>query len=78
MSDFLHRVARARLLLMVVAALLVLGLIAGMSLGLIDWSEDRRFARGIALTLLVFIPAIAMALGRVKVRRDGAGRGRRR
>lgn len=78
MNNFLRRVARVRLLLMVVAALLVLGLIAGMSLGVIDWSEDRRFARGIALTLLVFIPAIAMALGRAKARRGGADRRRGR
>ena len=37
--------------------------------GLLDWTENRRFARGLALTLLVFIPALAMTLGRRKARR---------
>ncbi|HLW26951.1 MAG TPA: hypothetical protein VKY54_04405 [Kiloniellales bacterium] len=69
MSAFLRFVGRARLLLMLVAGLLVLGLLAGMSLGLIQWSDNRRFARGIALTLLVFIPALAMALGSRKAQR---------
>ena len=69
MNAFLRVVGRTRFLLMVAAALLVLGLLAAMSLGLLEWSENRRFARGIALTLLVFIPAIAMALGRRKRQR---------
>lgn len=41
MSAFLRFVGRARLLLMLVAGLLVLGLLAGMSLGLIQWSDNR-------------------------------------
>jgi len=69
MSSFLRFVAHARLFLMLAAALLVLGLLAAMSLGLRDWTENRRFARGLALTLLVFIPALAMTLGRRKARR---------
>jgi len=69
MSAFLRFVERTRLLLMLVAGLLVLGLLAAMSLGLLEWSDNRRFARGIALTLLVFLPTLAMVLGRRKRQR---------
>lgn len=54
---------------MLACGLLVLGLLAAMSLGIIEWSENWRFARGIALTLVVFIPTLAMTLGRRKARR---------
>jgi len=58
-----RRLRRLRLFLMLLATLLILGLLAAMSLGWMTWSQSPRFARGIALMLLVFFPALALALG---------------